>query len=52
MEIWRWKEKEKMERVEERYLRWVFGLDRSTLGYLIRKEVQRGKLRKKAGKRA
>lgn len=37
--------------MEERYLRWVVGLDRRP-GYLIREEIQRRKLRERARKRA
>lgn len=40
-----------MEKLEERYLRWTFGLDRSTSGYMLREEIKRGKLRERAGKR-
>lgn len=36
-----------MEKLEERYLRWTFGLDRSTPGYMIREEVKRGKIRER-----
>jgi len=52
VEIWGWKEREGMERLEERYLRWVFGLDSKTPGYIVREEVKRNKLREKAGRRA
>lgn len=52
VEIWAWKEREGMEKLEERYLSWTFGLDRSTPGYMLREEVKRGKLRERAGKRA
>jgi len=41
-----------MERLEERYLRWVFGLDSKTPGYIVREEVKRNKLRERAVKRA
>lgn len=40
-----------MEKVEERYLRWIFLLDRKAPGYLVREEIQREKLRERAGKR-
>jgi hypothetical protein len=33
-EIWRWKEQEEVEKVQEKYLRWVPGVDRETPGYL------------------
>lgn len=41
-----------MERMEKRYLRWVFGVDRRTPGYLVKEELQRDKLRGRAGRRA
>jgi hypothetical protein len=38
--------------VQEKYLRWVLGVDRETPGYIVRGECKRSKLRVKAGKRA
>ncbi|KYN11078.1 hypothetical protein ALC57_16779, partial [Trachymyrmex cornetzi] len=52
VEIWGWKEREVVESLQERYLRWVLGVERRTPGYLVREELQREKLRAKAGKRA
>lgn len=40
-----------MERLEERYLRWVL-LDGRTSGYMVREELQKKKLRVRAGRRA
>lgn len=51
VEIWGWEEREKMERMEERYLKWVLGVDRRTPGYLMKEELQRDKLRGRAGRR-
>lgn len=34
MEIWGWKEKERMEKLEKKYLRWVMKLDSRTPGYM------------------
>jgi hypothetical protein len=51
-EIRGWKEQEEVERVQEKYLRWVLGVDRETPGYIVREECKRSKLRVKAGKRA
>ncbi|KAJ3635039.1 hypothetical protein MTP99_007976 [Tenebrio molitor] len=45
-------EQEEVERVQEKYLRWVLGVDRETPGYIVREECKRSKLRLKAGKRA
>lgn len=41
-----------MERIEERYLRWLLGVDSRTPGYIVREELQREKLRVRAGMRA
>lgn len=51
VEIWGWKKREGMERLEERCIRWVFRLDRRTPGYLVREEIKRGKIRERAGKK-
>lgn len=52
VEIWEWNERGKVEGIEERYLRWVLGVDGRTPGYLIRKELQRDKVEGRAGRRA
>ncbi|XP_024883827.1 uncharacterized protein LOC112462336 [Temnothorax curvispinosus] len=51
-EIWGWREREGIERMEERYIRWVLGADVRTPWYLMREELQREKLRGRAGMRA
>jgi hypothetical protein len=43
---------QEVERVQEKYLRGVQGMDRETSGYLVREECKRNRLRVKAGKRA
>jgi hypothetical protein len=50
-EIWGWKVHEEVEKVQEKYLRGVLGVDRVTPGYIVREECKRSKLRVKAGKR-
>jgi hypothetical protein len=52
MMLERWKEQEKVGRVQEKYLRWVLGVERETPGYIVREECKRSRLRVKAGKRA
>jgi len=52
VEIWGWKEREELERLEERYLRWLLGVEGKTPGYLVREELQREKLCIRAGRRA
>lgn len=38
-EVWGWKERQKMEMLQERFLRWVLGADNSTPGYMVREEL-------------
>lgn len=52
VEIWGWKEMAKIEGIQERYMRWILGLDRNTPGYIVREECKRDKLKIEAGKRA
>lgn len=52
VEIWGWKEREELERLEERYLRWLLGVEGRTPWYLVREELQREKLSVRAGRRA
>lgn len=41
-----------MEKLEERYLRWALKMNRRTPGYLVREELQKEKLKERAGRRA
>ncbi|KZC11684.1 hypothetical protein WN55_03706, partial [Dufourea novaeangliae] len=52
VEVWGWKERVKIERLRGRFLKWVLGVERSRPGYIIREEMQREKLKGKAGIRA
>lgn len=52
VEIWGWEEREGMERLEERLMRCVLGVDGRTPGYMIREEIQREKLKGWTGRRA
>jgi hypothetical protein len=40
-EIWGWKEQEEVEKVQEKYLRGVLGVDRETPAYIVREECKR-----------
>lgn len=40
-EIWGWKEREGMERLEGRYIKWVLGVETETPRNMVKKEVQR-----------
>jgi hypothetical protein len=46
------KEEVERERVQEKYLSGVLGVDRETPGYIVRKECKRNRLRVKAVKKA
>jgi len=52
VEIWGWREREKIERMQERFLRWVLGVEGKTPGYLVREETKRSLFRSRAGRRA
>nr|KAH0807639.1 hypothetical protein GEV33_015153 [Tenebrio molitor] len=51
-EIWGWKGKEEVEKVQEKYLKAWPGVDRESPGYTVREEYKRNRMRVKAGKRA
>lgn len=51
VEIWGWKERG-VERIQERFLKWILDLKGRTPGYLVTEEMQRGKLRERTGERA
>jgi hypothetical protein len=51
-EIWGWKEQEKVERVQEKYLRGVLGVDRETPGYIEGEGCKRNRVRVKLVQRA
>jgi hypothetical protein len=46
-EIWGWKEQEEVERAQEKYLRWVLGVDRERPGYIVKEECKRNRLRER-----
>jgi hypothetical protein len=48
LEIWGWKEGEKVESVQETYLRGVLGVDRETPDYIVREECRKKRLSMKA----
>jgi len=52
VEIWGWREREEVEKMEERYLRWLLGVGFRTPWYMVREELQREKIRGRAGRRA
>lgn len=50
--VWGWEERRAIEGMQERYMRWVMGLDWVMPAYMVRNEGKREKLRIKATKRA
>lgn len=51
VEIWGYREWKEIEALQEKYLKWILGLER-TPGYIAREELQRSKLRVETGWRA
>lgn len=51
VEVWDWRERKKMEKVQERYGKWVSGIEWEKLEYTVREELKWDKLRIKATKR-
>lgn len=49
--IWRWKERNKIERVQDKFLKRIVRVRRCVLGYMVRERLQKLKLRKRAGMR-
>ncbi|XP_076660673.1 uncharacterized protein LOC143364045, partial [Halictus rubicundus] len=52
VEIWGWEERKEVERTQERYIRWVLGVEWTTPGYMIREETKREKMRIRGARRA
>lgn len=52
LEVWGWKEQGKIESIQDRYIRWILGVNWSTPGYIVREESQRDMLKGKAEQRA
>ncbi|KAK9302526.1 hypothetical protein QLX08_005508 [Tetragonisca angustula] len=51
-EIWEWKERGLVKKIQERYLRWALGMEWRTPRYMMKEERQRDLLRTRAGKLA
>lgn len=52
VKIWGWREWREIEALQERYIRWILGLDRCTPGYIVREEPTIEKISLEAGGRA
>ncbi|KAL6418256.1 hypothetical protein ACFW04_012239 [Cataglyphis niger] len=52
VEIWGWRERKELEKLQKRYLRWVLGVEWGTPGYMVREVLQREKLKERAGRKA
>lgn len=50
IEISGWTEAEKVEKIQQKYIRWTLGLDFHTPAYLILEETKTDKVRIQAGK--
>lgn len=52
VEIWGYREWKEIEALQEKYVKWILGLERTTLGYIAREELKRSKLKVETGWRA
>lgn len=52
VKMWGWEERRAIEGMQEKYMKWVIGLDWVTPGYMTRDEGKREKLRLRAARRA
>lgn len=52
VEIWGWKERGELERLEEKYMKWILGVEGGNTVVYMREEFQREKIRVRAGRRA
>ena len=52
VEIWGWKSRDRVEGLQDRFLRWGLGVQWRTPGYLVRQELQREMLKGRTGMRA
>lgn len=51
-ELWGWKERAKLEQIQNKYIKWTLGLDRCTPEYICLEETNRDKIKIKTGRRA
>lgn len=47
-----WRKREKMKKIEKRYIRMDNGVERGTPRYMVREEIQRENLRERSGRTA
>lgn len=52
VEIWGYKERKEIEKIQIKYIKWILGLDRCTPDYIVLEETKRDKLKTDAGRRA
>jgi len=45
LEVWGWKKRQEIEKTNDRYIKWVMVLEKDILGYMIREEGERDKLK-------
>jgi len=52
LEVWGWKKRQEIEKTNYRYIKWVMVLEKDILGYMIREEGERDKLKGRVRLRA
>lgn len=50
-EIWGWKEEEKLDTIQRKYVKWILGLDKTTPNYIVEEETRIKSLKIEAMKR-
>lgn len=51
-EVWGWKEEEKLEKLQVKFIKWTLRLDFNTPTYIVLEETKTDKIRIEAGRRA
>lgn len=51
-EIWGWRKEERIDRIQRKYVKWILGLERITLNYIVTEEGRLVTIKDKALKRA
>ena len=49
-EVWGWREWKEVEKVQDKYLKWVLNVERTTPGHILHEETRRHKIALTTGK--
>lgn len=51
-EVWGWRNEARLDRIKRKYIKWILGLDRVTLNYIVIEETKMKEIRTEVVKRA